>query len=137
MKTLYVLSNASGYGGAERNLELLLQALSPLYRIVVFVENERHKHAVEMAGIAGLRIVRFRKGKGLVATALNLLTLRRWVKSDSSTTILANSNKGAFYLALYRLVFRALEARVLLFIHDFQWKYLPFIRSQLTSAEFL
>lgn len=137
MKTLYVLNNASGYGGAERNLELLLPTLSQMYRLVVFVENARHQSAVQDIGCGHICVVAFRKGKGLLATALNLWTLRRWMKSNPPSAVLANSNKAAFFMALYHLIFGSEKARILLYVHDFSWKHVQFILSQLENAEIL
>jgi len=134
VKTILILSNASGYGGAERNLKLVAAALARRFRVVVFVENEKHGANLTRIGHPNLTVIPFRKGKGALATVGNLWTLRKWIARQRPIAILVNSNKGGFYLALYDALFHSTDMRVLLFVHDFQWRFVPFILRRLRHA---
>ncbi|EET5233332.1 hypothetical protein FG145_004784, partial [Escherichia coli] len=45
------LSNASGYGGSERTLEILAKHMAKKNKVTVFVQNEIHRDKLNESGI--------------------------------------------------------------------------------------
>lgn len=139
MKSLFVLSNASGYGGAEKSIEVFISHLSNRYNITIFVEN--HTHIEELKSIkkekqASYEIVSLSEGKGILTTIKNCFQIYKQCREYRPEYILANTNKAGFYLAILSYL-GITNNKIFLYIRDFQWKYLEFILEKLQKAYIL
>lgn len=133
MNHYIIFSNASGYGGAEKSLELIVKRLADSNDfITVFAENNSHIESLKI--IQGVKVVSLRKGNGIIATIYNLwIILCTFVRAQNSY-ILTNTNKGAMYLSLISQIYPIDQHRVIVYIRDFQWKYVKFIFRKLSDV---
>ena len=139
MKKLLILSNASGYGGAEKSIEILLRPLSEKYNITIITENLAH--ADELSEIKDTqqitcKIIRLIPGNGMLTLLKNCTFLYKLLRENKPDYILANTNKAGFYLALLSYM-KLPKNNIFLYIRDFQWKYRWFIMCQLKQARLL
>ena len=136
MRQYIFLSNASGYGGAEKSIELLIDNLAQTDFVIVFVENDIHKKVLKkMKG--NLKVYSLKKGKGFIATLSNLYLISKYIK-DKTNIVISNTNKGAFYLSLLSFYIDFSNRRnMLVYIRDYQWKYRKFIFKRLKNAKYM
>ena len=135
MNRYVIFSNASGYGGAEKSLELIVKQLAlnnAKTAITIFAENDRHIEALK--NIDGVNVIRLLKGNGMATTLFNLWKVFRTIKRIQSSYILTNTNKGAMYLSLISRIYSVQQDRVIVYIRDFQWKYAKFILNNLSKV---
>lgn len=99
MKTLFILSNASGYGGAEKSIEILVGELVKSYKITICVENDHHYKLLQQLN-ENLDIICMYKRNSIVPIIKNLRLIHSLIIETSPSILLANSNKGAFYLSI-------------------------------------
>ncbi|HEY8948795.1 MAG TPA: glycosyltransferase family 4 protein [Rhizomicrobium sp.] len=132
-----ILSAASGYGGGERSLEMLLSLLAHDYELHLLIENRRHLSRCQHlltgtdAKITPLPIW-YRPLQILHAI---VWLLRRWrLKPDF---ILTNTNKSAFVVALVSRLLPRVGKKANVYVRDFQWKQLNFIAKSLKRSLFL
>lgn len=123
MKTLFVFSTASTYGGAERSVELLLPPLSRSFRLVVFTENAQHGQRVEhCAAQCNFSHVWLRGGKRPGDLIGNVLGVRAMANDAPPDLLVSNTNKGALLAGLLRRSL-ARPAPLGVWIRDFQWQF--------------
>lgn len=132
-KKILFLSNASGYGGSEKSLELLVEYFSKKYRCVVCVENEMHKNNLQ--GKNNIEIISLKKGNDLLSVYSNLKTLYK-LFNDDIHKVLINTNKGALYVAVLSFLKKLILHDFIICVRDNQWKYALFIFKQLSEAKF-
>lgn len=123
---IFILSNASNYGGSERSIELLASELSTNDSIMVFAENDEHIKNLKSRKI---NVVSLKKGKGGLATILNIFNIIKNIGFDG--IIIANTNKAAFYMALINKIGFLRNNRKLIFVRDFQWQHRSFIKKNI------
>lgn len=132
-RTIVILSVARGYGGGERSLEELLIPLGQDFRARLLVENRRHeRHCLAAIGGRGVSHLPgapqfFQMLYGAIWTVLQYIAHR-------PAFILANSNKSALILAFVARLLPSIGPRTILYIRDFQWRFLPFIIRHLPGA---
>lgn len=129
MNKLLIFSNANGYGGAEKSLELIVEELSKSYNIDILVENEEHNKNLS----SNVNIISMPKGKNIFSTFKALFMIIILLMKNNYSNVLVNTNKGAFFTAiLVRLGFLR-NKNILIYVRDFQWKYQQFIFNSLKS----
>lgn len=135
MKHYFIIATAPGYGGAEKSLELIIKGMSKLdcCDITVFAEND--KHIEQLKTIKKIKVIQSQKGKGALATFLNLCIIFRYLLRYPDCFILCNTNKSAMYLALISLFYPLNQKRIIFYIQDFQWKCTKFIITRLNKAK--
>lgn len=136
MKTLFILSNASGYGGAEKSIELLLPILSEKFKVVVFVENEQHFYSLRQLSQYS-KVKKMVQGKRPWSIVQNLYLLYSFIRTENPDVILSNTNKGAFFLTILSFINRAGCSKRFVYLRDFQWKYFKFICWRLSQSTFI
>lgn len=136
MKILFILSNASGYGGAEKSMEILTAELVKYYKIIICIENEQHYNSLQQLN-KNLSIIRMYKGNSIIATIKNLRLINSLLIAKSPGILLSNSNKGAFYLSIISYLKKINGPKTFLYVRDFQWKYTKFIFGRLNKATYL
>jgi glycosyltransferase involved in cell wall biosynthesis len=137
MKTICILSNAHGYGGAEKSIELIVQKLIKMYKVIIYVENSQHGKKILAMNSENLKVISLKQGKSIMNTLINIMKIRKVFIREDIIMFLANTNKGAFYLAILSLLEYSSVKNILVYIRDFQWRYLNFITWSLKNAKFL
>lgn len=139
MKTLFVLSIASGYGGAERSIEIILRHLPRDMRVRVYAESPLHIERLRQPG--GLpveaRLVRVGPGHTPIGRRLTALRLALECLRYRPDAILLNTHKAAILAAAAARLVRPLGQRCHLYVRDFQWRDLEFIFGRLRGARVL
>ncbi|HGA2726010.1 glycosyltransferase family 4 protein [Enterobacter hormaechei] len=131
MKILF-LSNASGYGGSERTLEIIIKELSSTHEITVIAENEKH---VSLLKKNKIQVLSVRKEKRMSIFFKNMRLIFSQVKNNDC--VISNTNKAGLYLALLKIFFPSIKTRkILIFVRDFQWKFIRFITFILGNEKF-
>lgn len=116
------LSNASGYGGSERTIEIIAKKIAEQHNIHIYAENENH---IKILLENGLSVDATRTG--ILGMISNLYFMRK--KLLKSDCIIGNTNKAGFYIAIMNCLFPFMrKKRTLIFVRDFQWRFLRFIR---------
>ena len=134
---LFILSNASGYGGSERSVELLAPALSRYFFLTIFPENDIHLKNLHHLRDSRIEVVPFRKGRSARVTLKNLWILHGYICDRKPMAILANSNKGAFYLSIYSHLRSLKGIKLFLYIRDYAWKHIRFMAHSIGKATVL
>lgn len=130
MNKLLVLSNANGYGGAEKSLESIVKELVKKYDVYIIVENDEHKKNLSSKA----KIIQLPKGKGIFSILISLFILIKVLVKNNYKNILVNTNKGAFFIAIVSYLGILKKSKLLIYIRDFQWKYQKFIFRSLNST---
>jgi len=130
MSKLLILSNANGYGGAEKSLELIVKQLVKNYELDILIENDEHKNNLSKEA----NIIQLPKGKGLFSIFISLIILIKLLFKNNYKNILINTNKGAFFLSIVSYLGVLKKSKLLIYIRDFQWKYQKFIYRSLDNT---
>lgn len=120
-QSILILSNASGYGGAQRSLEKMVTELALDHTIHLFAENVLHLQALENIQNSNLFTHKLHQGKSWWIMLLNLLIIVRITLQIQPTIALSNTNKGALFLGLLRRLGVIRKAKRFVFIRDYQW----------------
>ncbi|WP_313514286.1 glycosyltransferase family 4 protein [Pseudomonas sp.] len=139
MRTLFILSIQSGYGGAERSIEIALRHLPEEVRVVVFTQSEAHRERLLQPGAlpANGRLIHVRaseRASGRRIAALRLLLEYLRYRPDA---ILVNTQRSALIAAMAARFMRPLARRCHLYVRDFLWQDLDFIFARLPGAPLL
>jgi len=130
MNKLLILSNANGYGGAEKSLELIVEKLVKSYDVDILIENDEHQKNLSKE----VNAIKFPKGKGFFSIVISLFILIKLLVKNDYKNILVNTNKGAFFLAIVSYLGILKKSKLLIYIRDFQWKYQKFIFRSLNNT---
>ncbi|TBL73548.1 glycosyltransferase family 1 protein [Obesumbacterium proteus] len=119
---IVILSNASGYGGSERTIEIIAKKISEQHNIHIYAENKNHVNVLLENGLS----VDTTKS-GILGMISNLYFMRK--KLLNSDCVIGNTNKAGFYIAIMNCLFPFMRRKkTLIFVRDFQWRFLRFIR---------
>ena len=135
MDTFILLSCAGGYGGAEKSLELLASELASRGLVVVFAENKNHIDALSQIK-GNIVVVPVPSGKSPGVILKSLSVIKRYLNKYREAKILVNTNKGALYLSLVSYITSLTRKKIIIYVRDYQWKYIRFIFSKLKNAEY-
>lgn len=122
MKKILILANASGYGGAEVSIELLIKYWKNKYSLLVLVENEELFSSLTNMN-KELSIIKLSKGNSLVVWIENILLTRKMIKKFKPEFFLTNTNKGALLLAIMSILLPIEKEKCIVYVRDFQWKF--------------
>jgi len=128
---IVILSNASGYGGSERTIEIIAKKIAEQHNVHIYAENKNHFKV--LLG-HGLNVDTTKSG--ILGMISNLYFMRK--KLLESDCVIGNTNKAGFYIAIMNCLFPFMRRkRTLIFVRDFQWRFLRFIRFALgTNASY-
>lgn len=137
MKTVVILSTASGYGGAERSVEIMARHLPPGVQVRIYASHRLHLS--QLAGIRApnLQVLRMLPGGGGMVRKLNALRLAFDVWRWRPTAVLVNTRDSALLAAMAARLRPALGAITHLYVRDFQWTDLRFIFRRLPGVQVL
>ncbi len=136
MRTLFILSIASGYGGAERSIEIMLRHMPPGVAVHVYAESALHIERLMRPG--GLpqpvRLVRTTGSETLWGRRRAALRLVRDVLKHRPQAVLVNTHGAALIAAMAAKVVADLGPRSILYVRDFLWRDLDYIFGRLSGA---
>jgi len=139
MSNLFVLSIASGYGGAERDLELLMQHLPTGTALHLYAENGEHHARLASPGVlpGGARLIRLAATGTLASRRIAALRLVFDYLCYRPQSILLNTQASALIAAMAAKYLPEIGKRCHIFVHDFLWDELPYVFGRLTGARVL
>lgn len=139
MKTLFILSIASGYGGAERSIEMILRHLPADLNVRIYAENKLHLDQLRQVG--GLpsngtliRIVSSATFWGKRKASLRLLYD---CLKHPDAVLLINTNTSALIAAMTAKFLPSIGKRCHVYIRDFLWEDLDYVFSRLPGLKVL
>ena len=136
-RRLLIISHASGYGGAERSIELLAPELARHVRVVVLTGNARHRHNLTTnAARAGVHLRVFPlplddDDLSRLSEALRVLAFAWLFRPDA---ILTNTERSAEVLARVARIYPRIARKSWVYVRDFLWRNLPGSLARLTGA---
>ncbi|WP_219209352.1 glycosyltransferase family 4 protein [Variovorax boronicumulans] len=117
---LFILSVATGYGGAERDIEILLPYLAAGRKVVVFACSSYHLERLSRIERPGLEIHRIDASRdGFVEAGARLFVQRYFALRPSA--ILANTLDSLRILAHAASDLPGLDVQSCFYVRDFQW----------------
>lgn len=139
MEIILAISIARGSGGAERSFEELLRALLKDYCVKLLVENSEHADRCRkiFADFPQSSVNVLPKLPRPIQILLGALYALRFSRRYIPRLTIANSNKSGLVLAIASLASAYLKNSSVLYIRDFQWRWLKFILQQLDHASIL
>lgn len=139
MKTLFILSIESGYGGAERSIEIILRHLPENLRVIVFAQSDAHRERLLQPGAlpANARLIHVRNTQNVTGRRLAAIRLLFEYLRYRPTAILLNTQRSALIGAMAARFSPALAQRCYLYVRDFLWQDLELIFTRLPGAPVL
>ena len=139
MKRLFILSAATGYGGAERSVELVARQLPEGIEATIFAHNAEHiARLARPGGMApGARLIRLGTIDALAGKRRAVLRLALEYLRHRPDAVLVNTHASALLAAMAAKFVPALGARCHLYVRDFLWEDLEYIFGRLTGARVL
>lgn len=139
MRKLIILSMATGYGGAERSIELVLRHAPAESVLRIYAESEFHLEQLARPGAlpAGARLVRVTSTRGVWGRRRAALHLAIDCLRHPESMLLINTHASALVAAMAAKFVPGLGARSHLYVRDFGWRDLDFILARLAGARVL
>jgi glycosyltransferase involved in cell wall biosynthesis len=140
MRTLFIISIASGYGGAERSIETFLQHLPSDVNVHIYAESQLHIERLCRAGALpkSARLVRaWPSTQNLWGRRLAAMRLIADVRRYHPQAVLVNTHSSALVAAMAAKFMKDLGRLSTLYVRDFLWRDLDFIFDRLQGARIL
>ncbi len=139
MKTLFILSMASGYGGAERSIEMILRHLPADLNVRVYAENQLHLDQLRQAGAMPPNGKLIRIGSSATYWGKRKASLRLLYDciTHPDAVLLINTNTSALIAAMTAKFLPSLGKRSHVYIRDFLWEDLDYVFSRLPGLQVL
>lgn len=139
MKTLFILSVAGGYGGAERSIEILLGHVPADLDVVVYAAHPEHLARLGALArtVGNLHVMRLGEGRAVSARRLSALRLAADLMRRKPDAVLVNTLASARLAAMAAKLVPGLGPRCHLYVHDFLWQGLDGIVARLAGARFI
>lgn len=140
MPRILILSTATGYGGAERSLELLAPELAKRADVLVLTGNTRHRrNLLAAARRAGVRFPLWHlpldeNRRGSRGAVLRFLAITLLFRPDA---ILTNTELSAMIASRAAQLFPRLPVPTWIYVRDFLWFDMPGIFTRLPRARVL
>jgi glycosyltransferase involved in cell wall biosynthesis len=137
MTSLFIISAGYGYGGAERQIERMLQPLERDFKLTIFAESPTHIAALERCMGRSSRLVRLCPSPKRYSFDRQILSLTLRILFNRPDAILANNYHSAMLLAAAASYLPRMRSRIFLFVHDYVWRKLHVPFKYLPSAHVL
>lgn len=139
MKKLFLVSVASGYGGAERCIELIARHMPTDIRVWVFAQNAEHITELRRPGVLSPHITLIRIGQtrtlqGRYWAALRLAFEYLRQRPDK---MIFNTHTSALLAAMVSRFIPEIGRLSYLYVRDFLWTDLPYIFGRLAGVRVL
>lgn len=139
MKTLFILSIASGYGGAERSVEIIVRHAPADVHVRVFAANSIHLEQLNRPGtlLNNVTVVRVPGGDTRTGRRLSALRLVAEYLRYRPHALLLNTQASALIAAMAARFVTVLGTRCHLYVRDFLWEDIDFIFERLHGVRVL
>lgn len=127
MAPIFFVSASTGYGGAERSVELLLPFLQEKYQVIIFAENDLHQKEAKKLLRPPARLVPLTTGYSWNSVCFAGIKLLFHFLINRPKVIIANTHRSAVALAVAAKIYPPITKRSLLFVRDFMWTDLDLI----------
>lgn len=135
MKNIFLVSVATGYGGAERSLELIVSNVPSDVRVWVFAGHAEHLARLEQGGLpVNVSLIRIGEIHSLLGRRRAALRLLRACWRHRPEAILLNTHGSALLAAMAARWMPTLGRRCSLYVRDFQWTDLNYIFTRLRGC---
>ena len=131
---IVVLSLTQCYAGGEKSVEVLISEWAKTCVVVVLAEHPAHLDALRKIEGANIHILPAAPGKSIVSLLKNFLHLAGIIRRFGADVILANSNKAAMVVALWRRFPGRPAIPTGIYLRSFGWRYLDFILRSLPDS---
>jgi glycosyltransferase involved in cell wall biosynthesis len=134
---LFILSMASGYGGAERSIELILRHLPACVAVRVYAESEFHLDRLTQPGalLGNAGLVRISSTSTIWARRIAALRLAFDCWRYPQAKLLINTAASAHVAAMAAKFIPGLGHRCHIYVRDFLWNDLDYIFGRLRGAK--
>jgi glycosyltransferase involved in cell wall biosynthesis len=134
-RRILVVSDATGYGGAERSIELLAPELARRARVLVLTSNRRHHENLERAAAGGdLRVAHLPGGEGPRSRGGRPVCVLLAAARLRPDALIANTCRSALAVSWALRHWPHLQRRTWIYVRDFMWPNLPEILGRLPRA---
>jgi glycosyltransferase involved in cell wall biosynthesis len=121
VRSLFIISATSGYGGAERQIEVLVKRLQRDVELTVCAISPTH-----VAALAGVlqppsRLLRLCPSESPFGFTRQVLKVAWNLRAAPPDAILLNNYRSAMILAAAALLLRRVPSRIFIYVHDFAW----------------
>lgn len=139
MARLFIVSVATGYGGAERSIEIIARHLPD--EIETFIYAAHPEHIARLDAVArtrrNLRIRRLSAQPRLLSRRLAALSLLADFKRHAPDAVIANTHASALLCAMVARHAPQFAERSTVYVRDFIWRDLDYIFSRLSTSRIL
>jgi len=139
MKRLFIVSVASGYGGAERSIELIARHIPADVRVWLFAQHPEHIAQLSRCDRLPPHVTLIRIGhtSTLFRKRLAALRLALAYRRHRPDSLLLNTHASALLAAMAARFTPELGRRCHLYVRDFLWSDLSYIFGRLAGAKAL
>jgi glycosyltransferase involved in cell wall biosynthesis len=139
MKMLFILSIASGYGGAERSIELIMSHIPKDLALRVYAENEFHLDRLTQPGTLPVdaRLISISSTSTIWGLRIAALRLAFDCLRYPHATLLINTHASALVAAMTAKFLPGLGHRCHIYVRDFLWREHDYIFSRLSGVNVL
>lgn len=139
MRPLFILSLATGYGGAERSIETIVRHLPHGLPVRIYAAHDEHIRLLTEArrDREDVRISRLSAASTLLARRIAALRFIADIRRHDPRVILINTHAGALIAAMAAKAVPDLGRRCFLFVRDYLWDDLDYIFERLEGARVL
>lgn len=136
MTRLFIISVASGYGGAERSIEIIARHLPDEIETSIYAAHPEHIARLEAVARtrSNLRIRTLSARPRLLFRQLAALSLLADFRTHAPDAVLINTHASALLCAMVARRAPQLAERSALFVRDFLWQDLDYIFSRLPAS---
>lgn len=136
MSRLFIVSTATGYGGAERSVETILRHMPPGIATTVYAAHPEHLRQLKAIRTPASRFDLVRLSASPSPTARRMAALR--LLADflrlEPEIVIVNTHASAFLAAMVARYAPDFAGRCRVFVRDFLWSDLDYIFSRLSGA---
>jgi glycosyltransferase involved in cell wall biosynthesis len=137
MRSLLIISLETGYGGAERSIEIVAEALQRDVRVTVLAFASKHVDALQNLLHPPSRVIAWRRFSGDLHGSLPVAALLMRLAASRPDAVLVNTNISARILAAAARLYPRISRRTFIYVRDFMWKDLDLILPRLSEARIL
>jgi glycosyltransferase involved in cell wall biosynthesis len=137
MRSLFIVSLDKAYGGAERNIETLAEALQQHLKVTVFACSPTHIAVLQKLLRPPSRVIGLRQRRGTIDRIAWVSELSARFMAFRPDAILTNTNISAQIVATVAGIVPGVSRRTFIYVGDFTWKDFDRIFKRLDTARVL
>lgn len=139
MTRLFILSIATGYGGAERSIETMLPHFPSDIEVRVYAAHPEHIRQLSRPGLLppNVKLICLPEKNSIANNRMAMLRLSADYLRYRPKAILVNTHMSALIAAMVAKLIPDFGRRCHLFVRDFLWEDLDYIFGRLSGAKVL